>query len=117
VQEKIMTFNEYIKYQISPKMPKRIKPENWKNHYLSTKTHFSIKCLIHFGTDSNEDNIIPILNHEYLHCFLYVYGEVEACHKLDFLWYKYEQDYKIPKSTKQLLQGLVYSGIGFPIDD
>ena len=77
-------------------------------------TGYVLKCFIQLGEDAVELTIEKTLNHETLHCVLFLNGEVLACHKLHALWYRYKDRLKIPIKTGKFLRGLAYSGIGFP---
>lgn len=91
------------------------------------ETHWSrLRCkdyVICLGLDlkkfENQPNLLiqhtcEAINHEFLHCLLWLNDEKIACHNLEFLWYKYEENADIDPNLKAILKELRYSGIGWP---
>jgi hypothetical protein len=109
-------FNNYIIYELPPKILENESQERIHEFVVKQQTHCEKtrdgKYIIILGHNSTEENIIENLNHEYLHASLHLLDESLASKKLDQLWYRYK--FKESIVFRKILEEMSYSGIGYP---
>ncbi|GAF90931.1 unnamed protein product, partial [marine sediment metagenome] len=109
-------FNNFIIYKLPPQEPEDESLAKFYEFTIKQQTHCEKledgRCVIVFGGDSTEENIIGDLNHEYLHASLHFINESLASKNLKYLWYRNEFEESI--LFKKIVEELSYSGIGYP---
>ena len=121
--EDVYQLSDLIVYELPETPPDSIKGNReWSIFRRRSQCHAKEMVHIILGYDVERDiygipvisDIVEIVNHEYLHALLFLLYEHRLGTSLDFYWYNYYKGVKPPSEMVSLLEGLSYSGIGFP---
>ena len=121
--EDVYQLSDLIVYELPETRPASIKGlREWSRYGRKSQCHAKEMVHIILGHDVKRDNagipvisgIVEMVNHEYLHALLFLLYEHRMGTSLDYYWYKYYTVGNSPSEMVSLLEGLSYSGIGFP---
>ena len=76
-------------------------------HYIEDIKKY---CIL-IGIETDEDDIEPMINHEFIHIILKFLNEDSE--SLDKIWYKYIEEPKITEKMQLFLSDLTEYGLGF----
>ena len=90
--------------------------KQWHIAARKNQWHHKPMSVIVLGYDCALDgsDTAGIVSHEFLHALIYLMCEARLGKSLDYYWHKYWLDEDPHEKMYRLLEGMVYSGIGFP---
>ena len=121
--EDVYQLSDLIVYELPEARPASIKGiREWSIYGRRAQCHAKEMIHIILGHDVKRDSsgvpvisdVLEMVNHEYLHALLFLLFEHRSGTSLDFYWDKYYIGVKPSSEIDSLLEGLSYSGIGFP---
>jgi hypothetical protein len=108
--------SDLILYELPEEMSDVKGVDEWLIASSKSQWHHKPVSVIVLGYDCNPDGSDTgmIINHELLHSIIYLICECRLGKPLDYYWHKYWTDEDPPDKMYALLEGMAYSGIGFP---